>query len=248
VSCKIRANFTPRKQIKSTTPSFENDNPLSLDIWYEILILLDIVDEISLSKAFPRFFGAFILSKQVIRFQNAINSYMRSDEVDLPVGPPASFIRFLSRNSSLEYTSLVSWLRPVLSSSIVLNRKLFEDLSSIIASKDRGFVSVSSSLSSWAAEMKGECETECSIFWILLFRASISGYLAADFHRACDGMGKCVVVVKADNGRIAAAYNEDGFTPSIILPPPISMASSLLLTEMASAGRYFIEMIKQWES
>jgi hypothetical protein len=135
-----------------------------LDIWYEILILLDIVDEISLSKAFPRFFGAFILSKQVIRFQNAINSYMRSDEVDLPVGPPASFIRFLSRNSSLEYTSLVSWLRPVLSSSIVLNRKLFEDLSSIIASKDRGFVSVSSSLSSWAAEMKGECETECSIF------------------------------------------------------------------------------------
>jgi hypothetical protein len=25
-------------------------------------------------------------------------------------------------------------------------------------------------------------------------------------------MGKCVVVVKAENGRIAAAYNEDGFT------------------------------------
>jgi hypothetical protein len=32
------------------------------------------------------------------------------------------------------------------------------------------------------------------------------------FYQACDGMGKCVVVVKAENGRIAAAYNEDGFT------------------------------------
>jgi hypothetical protein len=50
-----------------------------------------------------------------------------------------------------------------------------------------------------------------SFSWILLYRASISGYDAADFHQACDGMGKCLVVVKAENGRIAAAYNEDGF-------------------------------------
>jgi hypothetical protein len=28
-------------------------------------------------------------------------------------------------------------------------------------------------------------------------------------------MGKCVVVVKAENGRIVAAYNEDGFTSRV---------------------------------
>jgi hypothetical protein len=32
------------------------------------------------------------------------------------------------------------------------------------------------------------------------------------FHQACDGTGKFVVFVKAENGRIAAAYNEDGFS------------------------------------
>ncbi len=38
-------------------------NPLHLDIWYEILLLLDIKEAIAISKAYPRFFGAFIESK-----------------------------------------------------------------------------------------------------------------------------------------------------------------------------------------
>jgi hypothetical protein len=40
------------------------------------------------------------------------------------------------------------------------------------------------------------------------------GFRAEEFHQACDGMGSCVVVVRAENGRIAVAavaYNEDGF-------------------------------------
>jgi hypothetical protein len=138
-----------------------------------------------------------------------------SGVVDLPVGPLVSFICSVTRDSSLEFSSLLSWLarryRPVLSSSIVVNQKLVDYLSSTIALKDRGFVSVSSSLSSWTIEMKAEDETACAVSWILLYRASVSGYKAADFHRACDGMGSCAVVVKADNGRIAVAYNEDGF-------------------------------------
>ncbi len=71
---------------------------------------------------------------------------------------------------------------------------------------------MSSSLSNFTVEMKSEDETVCSVSWILLYRASTSGFHADEFHRACDRMGKCVVVVKAENGRIAAAYNEDGFT------------------------------------
>jgi hypothetical protein len=93
-----------------------------------------------------------------------------------------------------------------------VNSQLFKDISSIVVLNDRGFVSVSSSVTDWTVEMKAEDGSVSSVSWILLYRASLSGYRAADFHQACDGMGKCVVVVKAENGRIAAAYNEDGFT------------------------------------
>jgi hypothetical protein len=183
---------------------------LPLDLWYEVFSLLNI-DEAS-----PRYFGEFIYSKKGIRFRNAVNSYMRSNAVDLPVGPLSSFICSVSRKSSLEFSALVSRLairfHPVLSSSIVMNIKFFKDLFSTIALKDRGFVSVSLSVNSWTVEMKDEYGNMSSVSWILVYRASISGYRAADFHQACDGMGKCVVVVKAGNGRIAAAYNEDCFT------------------------------------
>jgi hypothetical protein len=186
------------------------------DLWYEVFGLLDIDEAIAISKASPRLFGAFIKSKQGIRFRNAINSYISSNAVDLPVGPLSSFVCRISRGSSLKFSALVSWLamrfHPVLSSSIVVNIKLFKDLSSTIALKDRGFVSVSSSVADWTVEMKADDGSVSYISWILLYRASISGYEAAEFHQACDGMGKCVVVIKAENGSIAAVYNEDGFT------------------------------------
>jgi hypothetical protein len=189
---------------------------LHLDLWYEILGLLDIKDAIAISKASPRFLGRFIESKRAIRFRNTVNSFMRSHAVDFPVGPLSSFICSVSRGSTLEFSGLISWLarrfRPILSSSIVLNTQLFAHLSSIIVLKDRGFVCDSSSLSSWTVEMKAEDESTCSVSWVLLYRASVSGYGALYFHQACDGMGKCVVIVKAENGKIAAAYNEDGFT------------------------------------
>jgi hypothetical protein len=189
---------------------------LPLDLWYEVFGLLDIDEAIAVSKASPRLFGAFIMSKQGIRFRNAINSYIRSNAEDLPVGSLSSFVCSVSRNSSLEFSSLVSWLairfHPFLSSSIVANNQLFKDLSSTIALNDRGFVSVSSNVNDWTVEMKAEDGSVSFVSWILLYRAALSGYRADDFHQACDGMGKCVVVVKAENGRIAAAYNEDGFT------------------------------------
>jgi hypothetical protein len=143
---------------------------------------------------------------------------MTYKSIYLPVGPLASFIRhilYISSGSSLEFSSLLAWLarrfRPILSSSIIVNRKLFEDISSTIALKDRGFVGVSSRLSSWAVEMKAQDEIACSKSWILLYRASLSNFKASEFHRACDGMGKFVVVVKAENGSVAISFNEDGF-------------------------------------
>jgi hypothetical protein len=186
------------------------------DLWYEVFGLLDIDEAIAVSKASPRLFGAFIKSKQGIRFRNAINSYMRSNAVDLPVGYLSSFVCSVLRDSSLEFSALISWLairfHPILSSSIVVNSKLFKDLSSTIALKDRCFVSVSSRLNDWTVEMNAEDGSVSSVSWILIYRASLSGNRAADFHQACNGMGKCVIVVKAENGRVAAAYNDDGFT------------------------------------
>jgi hypothetical protein len=91
-----------------------------------------------------------------------------------------------------------------------VNSQPFADLSSIIALKDCGFVSVSARVNDWTVEMKAEDGGVSSVSWILLYRASLSGYRAAEYHQACDGMGKCVVVGKAENERIAAAYNEHG--------------------------------------
>jgi hypothetical protein len=82
----------------------------------------------------------------------------------------------------------------------------------MIALKESGFVTASSSLSDWNVRLKGEDESVCSVRWKLLYRGSLFGFGAREFHEACDGEGKCVVVVRAENGRIAAAYNEDAFS------------------------------------
>jgi hypothetical protein len=106
-------------------------------LWYKIFVLLSIGDAIAVSKASPRLFGAFIESNQGIRFRNAVNSFMRSTAVDLSVGSLSSFVCSVTRGSSLKFSSLISWLAirfsPVLLSSIVVNIKLFEDLSLTIS-------------------------------------------------------------------------------------------------------------------
>jgi hypothetical protein len=85
-----------------------------------------------------------------------------------------------------------------------------------------------------------------SVSWILLYRASLSGYEAADFHQACDEMEKCVVVVKAENGRIAAAYNEDGFFSGVGRSP--NLKGFIISTNIMDVETYSIEMIMEWES
>jgi hypothetical protein len=104
--------------------------------------------------------------------------------------------------------------------------------------KDRGFVSVSSSVTDWTFELKAKDGSVSSVSWILLYRASLSGYRAADFHQACDGMGKCVVVVKAENGMIATAYNEDGF-PSVSRSTPNLNGFIATVTENGGCGDIF---------
>jgi hypothetical protein len=43
--------------------------------------------------------------------------------------------------------------------------------------------------------------------WNRLYRASEHGFTAAAFHRLCDNQGPTVVLIRAENGRVAAGYS-----------------------------------------
>jgi hypothetical protein len=174
---------------------------LPLDLWYEILGMLNIQDALSISIADPRTFGAFIEDKQGIRSNNAFNT------------TPSSLFHRVLNASAVGYSSFLFFLQQrLLKTCIVPPGKLFRDMSQIIVLKDSGFAATSSILSEWDVSLKGADEIICSVGWKLIYRGSLIGFGADKFHQACDGEGKCVVVVRAENGRIAAAYNEDGFS------------------------------------
>jgi hypothetical protein len=50
------------------------------------------------------------------------------------------------------------------------------------------------------------------IKWNRLDRASVHGCTAADFHRLCDNKGPTVVLIRAENGRVAAGYSYVSWT------------------------------------
>jgi hypothetical protein len=52
-------------------------------------------------------------------------------------------------------------------------------------------------------------------------------------------MGKCVVVVKAENGKIAAAYNEDGFTSDFLRESPNLNGFIVSVSESGGCGDIF---------
>jgi hypothetical protein len=44
--------------------------------------------------------------------------------------------------------------------------------------------------------------------WFLVYRGTLDGFGAADFHRKCDGVGKTVTIVKTTNGNIFGGYTD----------------------------------------
>jgi hypothetical protein len=201
---------------------------LPLDIWYEILSLLDIPDALAVSKADPRTFGAFIEDKQGIRVSNAFNTT-----------PSSLFHRVLS-GSSVGYSSFLAFLqRRLYKTCIVPPSKLFCEISLIIASKESGFVAASSILSGWEVSLKGSDGSVCVVKWKLLYKGSLFGFGARDFHQSCDGVGKFVVVVRAENGLIAAAYNEDGFSSGRGSDTPNRNGFIMSIKEDGSCGARF---------
>jgi hypothetical protein len=201
---------------------------LPLDIWYEILSLLDIPDALAISKADPQTFGAFIEDKQGIRFANALNT------------TPASLFHRVLSGSSVGYSYFLAFLqRRLYKTCIVPPSKLFSDISAIIALKESRFVTSSSSLSDWEVSLKGVDDSVCNVRWKLLFRGSLFGFGEREFRQACDGAGKCVFVVRAENGRIAAAYNEDGFSSGRDSDTPNRNGFIMSIKEDGSCGARF---------
>jgi hypothetical protein len=163
---------------------------------------INIREACAISKALPRTFGAFIESKQEIRFNNAMSST-----------PSSLFHRVLKLHSTRVYSNFQPWLRERLNNTCIMPpQKPFAKISSIITLKELGFVTASSSLSEWSVELKSNHEEARFVSWKLVYRASLFGFKASKFHQACDGEGKYVIVVKSEDGRITVAYNEDGFS------------------------------------
>jgi hypothetical protein len=51
----------------------------------------------------------------------------------------------------------------------------------------------------------------CRAIWKLLYRGSDNSFSAVNFHSQCDLKGATVTLVRAENGRIVAAYNGDSW-------------------------------------
>jgi hypothetical protein len=63
-------------------------------------------------------------------------------------------------------------------------------------------ISSSSSITTFAA-----LDSASKIKWDRLYRGSEHGFTAATFHRICDNKGPTVVLIRAENGRVAAGYS-----------------------------------------
>jgi hypothetical protein len=56
------------------------------------------------------------------------------------------------------------------------------------------------------AELNKLCGFPTEQKWQLLYRGSVDGFGAADFHRKCDGKSNTLTIVKSDNGNIFGGY------------------------------------------
>jgi hypothetical protein len=72
----------------------------------------------------------------------------------------------------------------------------------VSAKSHRSSTVTHSSQTGWDVSLRASNGSTLSITWKLVYRASLFGFGADDFHRACDGEGTYVVVVKAESGRI----------------------------------------------
>jgi hypothetical protein len=184
------------------------------DLLCNILEYLPIRDALSACKTIS---GAAIAIEEapLIRFQNVWNS-----------APSHVFYQILNgiqQFSSATYNPSRLWLKQkLLQTLIVPPQRLFADITKRIAMKDRGFVTETSSQNGWDVSLTASDGNSLSVTWELVYRASLFGFGAGEFHQACDGEGKYVVVVRAENGRIAVAYNEDGFQSDFSITPNLN--------------------------
>jgi hypothetical protein len=75
----------------------------------------------------------------------------------------------------------------------------------------------------------------------LLFRASEHGFLMSEFHSLCDGKGATVTLVKARNGRMAAAYNGIGWGHQPLSTPNPQGVLASIVDDPGAIGGYSLQ-------
>jgi hypothetical protein len=123
-------------------------------------------------------------------------------------------------DNSIEFSAIVEavmprieeWLvqKPFQSTLPINASSVFVKLAKYVVESERGLIPrlsfvYSSNDNETTIEFKKGPVKELK--FTLLFRASEHGFLSSRFHRFCDGKGPTVTLIKARNGRMAAAYN-----------------------------------------
>jgi hypothetical protein len=125
--------------------------------------------------------------------------------------------------------------------SIITNSSsVFEKLADYVIESERGRNQNASFVySSYdnATSFKFEGSNE-EVNLTLLFRASEHGFLATEFHHFCDGKGPTITVVKAENERMAAAYNGVSWGQNVpsSIPNPQGFIASIVDDPGANGG------------
>jgi hypothetical protein len=146
-------------------------------------------------------------------------------------------INFSAKAEAIVMPRIEEWLaqRPVSSgfSAITNSSSVFEKLAEYAVESVRGFIPRLSFVY-YSNENETTVEFEKGpvkdVKLTLLYRASECGFRSSEFHRMCDRKGPTITLVKAENGRIAAAFsgadwglweipNPRGFIASIVDDP-----------------------------
>jgi hypothetical protein len=124
-------------------------------------------------------------------------------------------------------------------SAIIDKSSVFEKLAEYAVESERGLNQKAAFIYS-SNENKTTFKFEGSnaeVKLTLLHRASEHGFLSREFHHFCDRKGPTITVVKAENGRMAAAYNSVNWgLGSLRTPNPRGFLASIVDGPGATGG------------
>jgi hypothetical protein len=129
-------------------------------------------------------------------------------------------------------------------SAIINASSIFTKLAEYVVESDRGLIprlSFVYSSNENEATIEFEKGPVKEVKLTLLFRASEHVFLASEFHRLCGGKGPTITLIKAANGRMAAAYKGGSWDQNgpRLCPNPQGFLASIVDDPEANGGHSF---------